>query len=143
MIAWTDQEYAEVAEALLWPVSRSNVLTIGPTPAYLYGAHLDARLQQLDAISKARALELARQVRAIEDKRIAEVTGTGGSCGSDIDIVQVGDIRFDHSTRQQRTDSMLGTLRGRLAALVDFWINPNAGGAGGGGAGSISGTWRP
>ncbi len=127
--AWTDEEYATVAEALLWPLSRTAVLTYGLTPSYFYGRDLDARLQQLTEISKARALELARQVRAIEDKRIAEVMGGAGSCGSDLDIVKVGDITFDRSQSQMRTDSVLGTLRGRLAAVVDYFINPGQGGA--------------
>ena len=139
---WTDEEYATVAKALLYPGGRVRTIVSGYTPAaYALSWQLDARLQQLDEASKQDALTLARQVQAGEDALFAGAFGGAGGCagagrGA---VLQVGDIKLDPRLGRTEREALLSRARERLAALIDFCINPNRTGLGAGGG--INGTW--
>lgn len=139
--SWTDEEYATVAKALLYPGGRLRTVVSGYQPAsFPLGWQLDARLQQLDESSKQDALTLARQIQAGEEALVSAAFGGAGGCaGGRGAVTQVGDIRLDLRLGRTERESVLQRLRARLAALVDFCINPNRSSLGG--SGGINGSW--
>lgn len=139
---WTDEEFATVAGALLYPESRRAAVVSGYSPAVPMAWELDGRLQQLGPQAKARALVLAQQIRAGEAALLGAALGGDAGCGDFRDgaVIQVGDIKFDPRLGRTERESMLARARGLLASMVDFVVNPNAQlGVGGG----INGTCGP
>lgn len=139
--SWTDEEYATVATALLYPGGRLRTVVSGYQPAsFPLGWQLDARLQQLDESAKQQALTLARQIQAGEEGLASSILGSSGGCaGGRGAVLQVGDIRLDPRLGRSEKEGILQRLRARLAALVDFEINPNRPDLAGGGG--INGRW--
>lgn len=126
-----------MAKALLYPGSRVAAVVVGYSGAVPIAWQLDGRLQQLDETSKQDALTLARQIQAGEDALLA---GILGGCGSNRGaVLQVGDIRLDPRLGRTERESLLDRARERLAALVDFCVNPNRQSLGGGGG--VQGRW--
>jgi hypothetical protein len=141
--SWTDPEYALVAKALLYPGSRTVAVISGYSGSVPVAWQLDGRLAQLDPSAKEDALLLARQIQVAEDRLLAgALGGAGGSCGAGRGaILQVDSIRFDPRLGRTETEALIARARERLAALVDFVINPNRTGLGAGGG--VGGTWSP
>lgn len=145
--SWTDTEYATVAEALLYPGARVRTVVSGYVPAaYPLSWQLDGRLQQLDDATKQRALILAQQIRAGEEALLAVALGGSGGCGSAGTagrgaVIQVGSIKLDPRLGRTEREALLMRARERLAALVDFVVNPARPGLGAGGG--INGTCGP
>lgn len=139
--SWTDDEYGLVAKALLYPGSRVAAVVSGYSGAVPVAWQLDGRLQQLSEGAKQDALTLARQIQAGEDALFAGAFGgTGGCAGAGRGaVLQVGDIKLDPRLGRTERESLLSRARERLAALVDFCINPNRTGLGAGGG--VNGTW--
>jgi hypothetical protein len=135
--SWSDEEYGAVAKALLYPGSRVAAVVVGYSGAVPIAWQLDGRLQQLDPATKADALTLARQIQAGEDALLA---GALGGCGSNRGaVLQVGDIRLDPRLGRTEREALLDRARERLAALVDFCVNPDRPSLGGGGG--VQGRW--
>lgn len=139
--SWSDEEYAQVAKALLYPGSRVAVVVSGYSGAVPVAWQLDGRLQQLDSATKAEALTLARQIQAGEQALLDGAFGSGGCGGGRGAVLQVGDIRLDPRLGRMERESLLQRTRARLAALVDFCVNPNRPELAAGGG--INGSWCP
>lgn len=138
--SWTDEEYGLVAAALLYPGSRVAAVVSGYSGAVPIAWQLDGRLQQLSESAKQQALHLARQIQAGEAALAESILGGAGGCaGGRGAVLQVGDIRLDPRLGRSEKETMLQRLRARLAALVDFEINPNRPDLAGGGG--INGRW--
>ena len=133
---WTDEEYACVAAALLWPSSRQSVLVMGMFPAGALPFQLGGRLSALAETEKASALSLARQIEAAERELYAMASG----CSQKLSVTRVGDIELDVRAGLAQRRQIIAEMRGRLALAVNFIVNPNAQNAP---AGGISGTWSP
>lgn len=136
--SWSNEEYGAVAKALLYPGSRVAAVVVGYSGAVPVAWQLDGRLQQLDEVTKVEALNLARQIQAGEDALFSAVFGGcgGSSRGA---VLQVGDIRLDPRLGRTEREALLDRARERLAALVDFCVNPNRPGVTAGGG--VSGRW--
>lgn len=135
--SWSDEEYALVAKALLYPGSRVAVVVSGYSGAVPIAWQLDGRLQQLTESTKQEALTLARQIHAGEESLFS---GAFSSCGTGRGaVLQVGDIRLDPRLGRLERESLLQRARARLAALVDFCVNPNRPELAAGGG--INGGW--
>lgn len=116
-----------MATALLYPASRVAVVVSGYSGAVPIAWQLDGRLQQLSEAAKQDALTLARQIKAGEQALADSILGGAGGCaGGRGAVLQVGDIRLDPQLGLSQREKMLHRLRERLAAMVDFCINPTA-----------------
>jgi len=134
---WTNEEYAIVAGALLYPESRLAVVVSGVTPEAAFAYQLDGRLAQLGPEAKQRVLDLARQIRAGESALLAGMLGS--SCGSQRGaVLQVGDIRLDPRLGRTEREALLSRARALLSSMVDWPVNPNTSLEAGGG---INGRW--
>lgn len=124
---WNDEEYATLAGALLYPEGRRAVVVSGYSPAVPLAWQLDSRLQQLGPEAKARALDLARQIRAAEEAMFQGAFGGGSCAGAGRGaVLQVGDIRLDPRLGRTERETVITRARQRLALMVDFPVNPNA-----------------
>lgn len=139
--SWTDDEYGVVAVALLYPGSRVAAVVSGYSGSVPVAWQLDGRLQQLNESAKQAALTLARQIQGAEDALLGGLLGGAGGCGggSRGAILKVGDITLDPRLGRTERESLIERARQRLAALVDFVVNPARPGLAAGG--SINGTW--
>lgn len=133
--SWTDDEYARVAMALLYPPSRTTTVLIAFAAATSQlGYALDAKLQQLSPTAKGHVLELADGILAAVREKHESV----GGCGTP-DVIRVGDIQRDPRAGQQLRASEIDAMRAELALLTDHYVNPRAAGATSGGG--INGSW--
>jgi hypothetical protein len=126
--SWTDEEFAKVSEALLYPGARVATVITGYSPAVAVAWELDARLQMLDEAGKARALQKAQAILLAEDSLL----GKALSC-EQLNVIRVGDIQFDPRLGIDQSGRLITRARELLSAFVDFPVNPNASGATGGG----------
>lgn len=132
---WTDEEFAAVSEALLYPGARVATVLTGYSPAVAVAWQLDARLQMLDEGGKARAIEKARAINLAEQALLGKSLGE-----ADLDVIRVGEIQLNPQLGIDQTSRLIARARQRLASFVDFPVNPNASDNAGGG---INGTWCP
>lgn len=138
--SWTDEEYGLVATGLLYSASRVAAVVVGYSGSVPIAWQLDGRLSVLSESAKQQALALARQIQAGEEALVSAAFGGAGGCGGGRGaVLQVGDIRLDPRLGRSEKESILQRLRARLAALVDFEINPNRPDLAGGGG--INGRW--
>lgn len=129
-----------MAGALLYPASRVAAVVSGYSGSVPIAWQLDGRLSVLNEGAKQQALTLARQIQAGEEALASSILGSSGGCASGRGaVLQVGDIRLDPRLGRSEKEGMLQRLRARLAALVDFEINPNRPDLAGGGG--INGRW--
>jgi hypothetical protein len=136
--SWTDEEYALVATALLYPAARYATIVVGHSPAAQFAWQLGGKLEQIPTSLKPQVLVLAQQVHAAEEALTGRALGGGGGCMGNLNVVQVGDIRLDLSQGRGEVEGQAGRLRRRLSDLVAFPINPQSALGSGGG---INGTW--
>lgn len=140
---WSDEEYAVIATALLYPASRRRVGVDGFFPTgYALSWQLDGRLMAIDETTKQGALSLARMINQGELGMIAGLLSGqgGGACGSRGAVLQVGDIKLDPRLARTERESTLTRARQLLGLMVGFDVNPNAQLTA---AGGLGGTWRP
>lgn len=118
--AWSDEEYARVAKALLWPPFRRAVVTIGYVSATdQLNYALDAKLKQLGPADKVEALTLADRILvanlAYEDAVLVAP-----------EVTRVGEISRDMKAGLEQRLGVIREMRARLSALVDHPVNPKA-----------------
>jgi hypothetical protein len=133
--AWTDDEYGRVARALLYPSSRTFVVTFGFEPDSIpIGWQLDTRIARLNAAAKAEALKLADLINKLRLEMIEAST----SCP---EVQGVGNIKRDVMAGLRIRRSGIDEALALLETRVDWHRNPNAENAGA--AGGMNGTWCP
>ncbi len=120
--AWTDEEYAQVATALLYPAYRRAQVTQAWQLDNSFEYALVAKLEAIPAAAKAGVLLLASQIAAKETV-LAE---NGPSVSAEDNIKKVDRIEFfePHMARREAEKS-IDRLRARLSALIDHPVNPN------------------
>ncbi len=130
---WTDSEYARVARALLYPLSKTATVIQGGVKltTYLRSA-LDAPLQLLDEQEKQDCLVLADK---IEQKMLEKFDSLQAP-----DVTQVGDIKRDPMLGLNAQQSVIAEMRALLSSRVNFPVNVVGAGPG---ASSINATWCP
>lgn len=120
---WTDSEYARVAEALRYPGYIPSLLGVGfNTETLELTRRLREACSQLPPEGKARALQMADQIRALVD-RFTDVN-------SDSDVIQVDRIKFDPSVGFSLLERRIDYQRGLLADYVGVKVNVNGEGSG-------------
>lgn len=127
--AWTDSEYARVAEALRYPLSPEVARSYG-MDLYMVTVRLRTQVTVLDEITKARVLELSDAVIRAETELF-----TKGAARPDIE--RVGDIYFNQSNGVKQRNDLIALQRQKLSDLIGIPICPVAGVST---AGGINGT---
>ncbi len=118
-VTFTDAEYGDIAEALEWPRQRVYRLPIppsgfGPSQPFV----LDARLTLLDAATKTIALERARAILTRKAEAREELFDGLP------DVTRAGEIYKDARLGYESRKRALDDMRGELARMVDFVVNP-------------------
>lgn len=125
-VSFTDLEYGDIAEALLWPRQREWRLPyhdgqLGPATPFV----LDGRLSFLDEATKAVALERARTIlsRTLETR----------DDFFDLlpNVTRAGEIYKDERKGYRDKQEVLSDMRDELARIVDFTVNPSCAASGG------------
>lgn len=120
--AWTDDEYARVATALLYPAYRRAQVTHAWQLDNSFEYALLAKLEAVPEGAKAGALALADKI-ALKEDSLAD--GDNSPAASD-NIKKVDRIEFfePHLARRE-AEKTISRLRARLSALIDHPVNPN------------------
>lgn len=127
--AWTDGEYARVAEALRYPLSPQVTLSYG-VDVYQIAVRLRTQLTSVDAITKARALELADAINQAERELFAKG-------GARPEVERVGDIVLNTQVGIKARADLIERQRQKLAELLGIPINPGADAYLGGGLNAV------
>lgn len=128
--AWTDGEYARVAEALRYPLSPEVARSYG-MDLYMVAVRLKTQITFVDEITKARILELADTILADEAALFSK-----GAARPDIE--RVGEIFFNTDKGVSVRADLVERQRKKLSDLIGIPINPVASAST---AGGINGSW--
>lgn len=118
---WTDDEYARIATALLYPAYRRVQITYGHQLDNSYEYALNAKLEAMPERGKNVALALADQIQELEADLIQSTTnGEGVKKVDRIEFFTLAEQRSERERNLERT-------RMRLSALIDHPVNPTPG----------------
>jgi len=119
--AWTEDEYARIATALLYPAYRRVQITYGHQLDNSYEYALNAKLEAMPERGKEGALALADQIQELEADLIRSTTNGEGVRKVDrIEFFTLAEQRAERERNLERT-------RMRLSALIDHPVNPTPG----------------
>ena len=132
--SWTDDEYARVARALLYPAFRHTTAVAGwMRSADQLSFTLDTILQQLTPDAKADAL--------VQADRIAQDSADYfGAAKKAPHVTKVGDISLDARQGLELRAQAVESQRDQLANAINYVVNPSGSRLDSGG---MNGTWSP
>lgn len=122
---WTDDEYASVAKALLYPSYLPSFVSIGTSYlVFTLTRKLSAALQQVPPFVKEDILQISSSIHSLERK----ISGIDESDPGlyDPTVVQVDRIKLDPSAGMTTRVSQVARLRSQLSSMLGVEVNPES-----------------
>ena len=118
--AWTDLEFGDVAEALLYPRERQVRHLFGLSPLDLGVQLLSQRLELVGQATKDIALQLARQINGREIEAFDEALDGLPN------VQRFGNLYKDERVGYNVREEVMMKMRHKLARMLNVRVNPQA-----------------